>query len=102
MKRWIERCTLVVWLGMSTGCAQMHTLEGDAGPMSDAGLMTDAGPMTPDAGPTPEDAGPPPPPPPPSGPGVVCGANTCRAGEICCDAECGVCGFEGECGGSCG
>ncbi len=26
-----------------------------------------------------------------------CGPNRCRAGEICCDARCGICAFEAEC-----
>jgi len=28
---------------------------------------------------------------------VTCGPNTCHAGEICCNAKCGVCTFPDEC-----
>ena len=34
---------------------------------------------------------------PPDAAIVTCGPNTCHAGEICCNAKCGVCTFPGEC-----
>lgn len=87
-------CALLVVLCLAGCGTRSHGRDdapADAGPSeTDAGALVDAGPEAP-------------PPTPPSRPGgVECGANTCRTDEVCCDPACGVCGFEGECGGECG
>jgi hypothetical protein len=67
------------------GCAESHERSRDGGPGTDASgtdaAVVDAHAAMPDA----------------PGPGVVCGPNVCVPGEICCNAECGVCAFPAEC-----
>ncbi|MFK7985253.1 MAG: hypothetical protein AB8I08_04410 [Sandaracinaceae bacterium] len=75
-------------ISLSAGCAASH-LRDD---LRDGGGSLDATtPDTPDGSVTVEDAF------VPSGPRVECGPNQCRVGEICCNAECGVCAFPDEC-----
>jgi hypothetical protein len=84
----MKRAALILLFAI--GCAQSHERGDDAGVSSalDAGSAADAGRAT-DGGRR-ADSGPP-------TPGVQCGPNRCLTTEICCNAECGVCAFPGEC-----
>lgn len=83
---------IVLAFGLSA-CALSHRVAsdsaGDAGPPSsdaavsttDAASPVDAARVRPDA----------------ASEGITCGPNVCRGAEICCDARCGICAFDGEC-----
>jgi hypothetical protein len=75
---------------LALGCADSHRLLDDAGRAATGDAAgTDARAVVRDATPR-RDA-------PLPAVGVVCGPNRCRGDEICCNAECGVCSFPGEC-----
>ena len=75
---------------LAIGCAQSHTLGGDEVLAADAAVALDAAVAAPDGGPPEVSPGTP-------TSGVECGPNRCLVGEVCCNAECGVCAFEAEC-----
>lgn len=90
----MRRILIVLFL---SGCALHHTRGGDGDASSaDAaaldGSVRDAASLDAASTDAPPDALP-----ADVGPLVRCGPNTCRAREICCIEECGVCAFPAEC-----
>jgi hypothetical protein len=68
----------LIALAPAIGCTESMIIIGGDGGGTDAGPGTDSGPRV-DVGQF--DAG----------PGIACGANTCREDDFCCNASCGVC-----------
>lgn len=86
---WRAGLGMVLAACVASGCALSHRLDGhvDGAAPADGAAAPEAGLS--DAAVPPPDV--------PTGPWVECGPNVCRAGEICCNAECGICAFPDEC-----
>lgn len=83
------RALLLALSLVAAGCAQSHQRSDGADAASigsDAGAIDGAS----DSGARPDGGR-------DGGPGLSCGPNRCRTGEICCSERCGVCAFPDEC-----
>jgi hypothetical protein len=77
---------IVLWMMMPCACGGRIHDDSDASTDSDGG--NDATTTNDTAGTTSTSS---------DGGVITCGPNTCHAGEICCNAKCGVCTFPDEC-----